>query len=60
MTALFGVLVWLPLIVAHPAVLSNWSEFGENNLIAAAAWLLADRHRPALRVTGPQTAAPRN
>jgi hypothetical protein len=42
MTALFGVLVWLPLIAAHPATLSNWSEAGENDLIAAAAWLVAD------------------
>lgn len=44
MTALFGVLVWLPLIAAHPATLSNWSEVGENYLIAAAAWLVADLH----------------
>ena len=42
MTALFGVLVWLPLIAAHPATLSNWSEVSENDLIAAAAWLVAD------------------
>ncbi len=42
MTALFGVLVWLPLIAAHPKTLSNWSEIGENYLIAAAAWLVAD------------------
>jgi hypothetical protein len=42
MTALFGVLVWVPLIVAHPATLANWSEIGENYLIAAAAWLVAD------------------
>jgi hypothetical protein len=45
MTALFGVLVWLPLIAAHPATLSSWSEVSENYLIAAAAWLVA-----ALRV----------
>jgi hypothetical protein len=43
MTGLFGVLVWLPLIAAHPATLSNWSEVSENYLIAAAAWLVADR-----------------
>ena len=39
---LFGVLVWLPLIAAHPAILSNWSEVSANYLIAAAAWLVAD------------------
>jgi uncharacterized membrane protein YphA (DoxX/SURF4 family) len=44
MTALFGVLVWLPLIAAHPAALPNWSEVSENYLIAAAAWLVADVH----------------
>jgi hypothetical protein len=44
MTALFGVLVWLPSIAAHPAILSNWSEVSENDLIAAAAWLIADLH----------------
>jgi uncharacterized membrane protein YphA (DoxX/SURF4 family) len=44
MTALFGVLVWFPMIAAHPATLSNWSEVGENYLIAAAAWLVADLH----------------
>ena len=44
MTALFGVLVWLPMIAAHPATLSNWSEIGENYLIAVAAWLVADLH----------------
>jgi len=42
MTALFGLLVWLPLIAAHPATLSNWSEIGENYLIAAAAWLVSE------------------
>jgi hypothetical protein len=41
MTALFGVLVWLPLIAVHPATLANWSEVSENYLIAAAAWLVA-------------------
>ena len=45
MTALFAVLVWIPLIAAHPAALSNWSEIGENDLIAAAAWLVAGAAR---------------
>ena len=42
MTALFGIVVWVPIIIAHPAALANWSEIGENYLIAAAAWLAAD------------------
>jgi uncharacterized membrane protein len=41
MTALFGVLVWIPMIAAHPSTLANWSEISENYLIAAAAWLVA-------------------
>jgi hypothetical protein len=55
MTALFGVLVWLPLIAAHPAALSNWSEISENDLIAAAAWLVADLHstKPGPAVPSP-------
>jgi hypothetical protein len=42
MTALFGVLVWIPMIAAHPTTLANWSEISENYLIAAAAWLVAN------------------
>jgi len=42
MTALFGALVWVPLLVAHPKSHSNWSEFGLTLLITAAAWLVAD------------------
>ena len=42
MVALFGVLVWIPHIVAKPDSLGNWSEFAETCLIAGAAWLVAD------------------
>jgi uncharacterized membrane protein YphA (DoxX/SURF4 family) len=42
MLALFGVLVWIPHIVAQPATLFNWSEFAETFLIAAAALAVAD------------------
>ncbi len=38
----FGVLVWLPRIVAYPETLSNWTEFGANYLMSAASWLVAD------------------
>jgi hypothetical protein len=41
MTALFGVLVWVPMIAAHPATLANWNEISTNCLIAASAWLVA-------------------
>jgi len=42
MVALFGVVVWVPIIAAHPATLANWNEISSNYLIAAAAWLAAD------------------
>jgi uncharacterized membrane protein YphA (DoxX/SURF4 family) len=42
MTALFGALVWVPRLVAHPKSHSNWSEFGLTLLITGAAWLVAD------------------
>lgn len=41
MLALFGVLVWIPRLAAHPEVHGNWSEFCLTLLIAGAAWTLA-------------------
>ena len=42
MLALFGVLVWIPLLVAHPEAHFNWSEFCLTCLITGAAWMVAD------------------
>ncbi len=42
MLALFGVLVWVPLLVAHPEAHGNWSEFAINFLITGAAWVVAE------------------
>jgi hypothetical protein len=42
MLALFGVLVWIPRLIAHPEAHLNWSEFGLNFLITGAAWMVAD------------------
>jgi hypothetical protein len=42
MLALFGVLVWIPHIIAHPGTLSNWNEIATNYLITGAVWLVAD------------------
>jgi predicted tellurium resistance membrane protein TerC len=42
MLALFGVLVWVPRLIAHPEVHFNWSEFAPTVLIAGAAWMVAD------------------
>lgn len=41
MLALFGVLVWVPRIAAHPGVPSNWNEIASNYMMTAAAWLVA-------------------
>ncbi len=42
MIALFGLLVWVPLIVADPHSHTNWSEGAETFAIAGAVWILAD------------------
>jgi hypothetical protein len=42
MLALFGVLVWIPRLMAHPEVHLNWSEFGLTLLITGAAWMVAE------------------
>ena len=45
MLALFGVLVWIPRLIAHPEAHLNWSEFGLTSLIAGATWMVADLGR---------------
>ncbi len=42
MLALFGVLVWIPRLVAHPEAHSNWSEIALTFLITGASWMVAD------------------
>ncbi len=42
MLALFGILVWIPALIAHPHEHGNWSEFALNFLITGAAWLVSD------------------
>ena len=38
----FGLLTWLPALVAVPHSFWNWSEFTETLTIAASAWIVAD------------------
>jgi hypothetical protein len=38
----FGVLVWVPRLIAHPAVHGNWSEFALTFLITGAAGMVAE------------------
>ena len=42
MLGLFGVLVWVPLLIAHPEAHLNWSEFTLTFLITGASWTVAD------------------
>src|ERR1039458_1043707 len=42
MLALFGLLVWVPRLIAHPEAHLNWSEFGLTFLITGAVWMVAD------------------
>jgi hypothetical protein len=42
MLMVFGLLVWVPLILSAPHNHTNWSEIAETFAIAGAAWILAD------------------
>ena len=42
MLALFGILVWIPRVIAHPDAHGNWSECVLTFLIAGASWMVAD------------------
>jgi hypothetical protein len=42
MVVSFGLLIWIPLVVAGPHDHTNWSENAETFAIAGAAWILAD------------------
>jgi hypothetical protein len=39
MLAAFGLLVWVPALIAKPQSHNNWSEFAFNALIMSAAWV---------------------
>ena len=42
MLLLFGLLVWVPLLLAGPHSHTNWSETAETFAITGTAWILAD------------------
>jgi hypothetical protein len=54
MLVLFGLIVWIPLLLSDPRSHTNWSETIETFAIAGTAWILADllgehrlnEHRP--------------
>jgi hypothetical protein len=39
---IFGLLVWVPLLLSAPHSHTNWSETAETFAIAGTAWTLAD------------------
>jgi hypothetical protein len=41
MITLFGLLVWVPIVIKNPSNHNDWSEFAINFLIAGAAWLVS-------------------
>lgn len=43
MIAIFGIGVWLPMLIAHPDAHINWAGNAQNWLIGGAIWILADR-----------------
>ncbi len=42
MMALFGILIWIPMLIAHPEAHLNWSEFALTWLMTGAAWVVGD------------------
>jgi hypothetical protein len=42
MLVIFGLLVWVPLVLSHPHNPTSWSETAETFAIAGTAWILAD------------------
>ncbi|HZU43620.1 MAG TPA: hypothetical protein VE994_13165, partial [Terriglobales bacterium] len=42
MLALFGLLVWIPRLIARPHTHFTWSEFALTFLITGAAWVVGD------------------
>ena len=55
MLALFGILVWVPRLIADPKAHSNWSEFVLTALITGAAWMVANLDARERLMTDPDS-----
>jgi uncharacterized membrane protein YphA (DoxX/SURF4 family) len=42
MLGIFGVTIWIPILIVYPKTHSNWSEGIETFAIAGVAWMIAD------------------
>jgi hypothetical protein len=42
MVGLFGVVIWIPHVAAHPAAHFDWSECALTFLVTGAAWMVAE------------------
>lgn len=53
MLLIFGLIVWVPLLLSAPRSHTNWSETVETFAIAGTAWILADLLADYRRVSAP-------
>jgi hypothetical protein len=53
MLVLFGLIVWIPLLLKSPHSHTNWSETAETFAIAGTAWILADLLRESRPAAAP-------
>lgn len=51
MIVVFGLLVWVPAVIAHPEKHFDWAEFALNFLIAGGTWMVADAQPSSARQT---------
>jgi uncharacterized membrane protein len=53
MLVIFGIAIWIPILIVDPKTHSNWSEGIETFAIAGVAWIVADFLASATRTSTP-------